>query len=51
MRFASFNVDFSEDYFRGRQQDLLGIAELLTKVDVLAFQELGTWDKPLTQEP
>ena len=51
MRFASFNVDFSEKYFQGKQLDTPKVAELLGQVDVLAVQELGTWDRPLTQEP
>ena len=51
MRFASFNVDFAETYFRGQQLDFRNVAELLGQVDVLAFQELGSWDRPLTQEP
>ena len=51
MRFASFNVDFSEKYFQGKQLDTPKVAEPLRQVDVLAFQELGSWDRPLTQEP
>ena len=51
MRFASFNVDLAEKYFQGKQLDTQNVAELLGQVDVLAFQELGTWDRPLTQEP
>ena len=35
MRFASFNVEMSDEYFRGGQKDIPRIAELLTKVDVL----------------
>ena len=51
MRFATFNVDVSEAHLKGRQPELLDIAKLLTMVDVLALQEVGQWDKPLTQEP
>ena len=52
MRCATFNVDLQQQYFESRKQlHNCKIAELLKKVDVLALQEVGTWDKPLEQEP
>ena len=51
MRFATFNVDVTESHLKGRRPELLDIAMLLASVDVLALQEVGQWDKPLTQEP
>ena len=52
MRCATFNVDLQHMYFTGhRQQHNVQIAGLLKKVDVLALQEVGTWDKPLEEEP
>ena len=52
MRCATFNVDLQHQYFLcHRQQYNDAIAEILEQVDVLALQEVGTWDNPLNQEP
>lgn len=52
MRCASFNVDLPRSYFEStRQQHNWAIAEILNQVDLLALQEVGTWDKPLEKEP
>ena len=54
MRFASFNVDLKEDYFKvkgSHQVHNPKIRRLLKQVDVLALQELGNWDVPLKKEP
>ena len=52
MRCATFNVDLQQQYFScPRQHYNVHIAELLKKVDVLALQEVGTWDEPLEEEP
>ena len=52
MRCASFNVDLPRTYFESsRQQHNGAIAEILNQVDLLALQEVGTWDKPLEKEP
>ena len=52
MRCTTFNVDLPRTYFESsRQQHNDAIAEILEQVDVLALQEVGTWDKPLEEEP
>ena len=52
MRCATFNVDLQHQYFDShKQQHNKDIADLLEQVDVLAPQEVGTWDKPLEKEP
>ena len=52
MRCATFNVDLQHQYFTCPRQQWNGlIAGLLEQVDVLALQEVGTWDKPLEEEP
>ena len=54
LRFASWNVDLKDEYFRGKvsqQAHLPKIGRLLQQVDVLALQELGNWDVPLKKEP
>ena len=51
MRFASFNVDLQAANFNGVQSHNEDIARFLENVDVVAFQELGSWDVPLTEEP
>ena len=52
MRCASFNVDLQRSYFEStRQQHNWAIAEILNQVDLLALQEVGTWDMPLEKEP
>ena len=52
MRCTTFNVDLQQqDFSCSRQQHNKEIAELLEQVDVLALQEVGTWDKPLEEEP
>ena len=52
MRCATFNVDLQRQYFEShKQQPNPDIAEPSEQVDVLALQELGTWDKPLEEEP
>ena len=51
MRCASFNVDLPRTYFQShRQQHNGAIAEILNQVDLLALQEVGTWDSPLDKE-
>ena len=52
MRCATFNVDLAQSYFNsGTQRHHWAIAEILNQVDILALQEVGTWDSPLDKEP
>ncbi len=51
MKIATFNVDLSQPYFKGKTQEYNNmIAKLLTLLDVLALQELGQWEVPLNEE-
>ena len=51
IRFGSFNVDIPATYFNGDQTHNGVLERFLNDVDVAAFQELGSWDVPLKQEP